>query len=84
MSHVVRVMVHDAWDEVALPWQPDATLVDIKAAALEITRITAAPESFIMKWNGAELRNEAQTLAESGVAPDGAVIVLRRRRRPVR
>lgn len=84
MSAVVRVMVHDAWDEVVLPWHPGTVLADIKASALELTRVTAAPDDFILKFNGAELRDESRTLADSGVPQNGALIVLRRRRRPLR
>ena len=80
----MRVMVHDAWDEVVLPWDGSASLASLKQTALEIARVTDAPHAFAPKFNGAELRDEAATLAESGVPQGGALILLRRRRRAVR
>jgi hypothetical protein len=37
-----------------------------------------------MKFRGAELRDESRSLADAGLVPNGALIVLPRRRRPVR
>jgi hypothetical protein len=83
MSGVLRVMVHQAWDEVVLPWQGDASLADVKAAALEITRVAGDAGEFVFKFNGAELRDETATVAACGVPENGALILLLRRRRPV-
>lgn len=80
----MRVMVHDAWDEVVLPWQADTALGALKRAALEITRVAGAPDEFVVKFNGAELRDETATMATCGVPDNGALILLRRRRRAVR
>lgn len=77
-------MVHDAWDEVSLPWQADTALGTLKLAALEITRVSGPPDAFVLKFNGAELRDESATIAASGVPENGALILLRRRRRAVR
>jgi len=80
----VRVMVQDAWDEVLLEL-PDATpLADVKRKALAATRVTGDPGSYVMKFRGAELQDESKTLAQAGLVPNGALIVLPKRRRPVR
>lgn len=84
MSGVVRVMVHDAWDEVVLPWDAHAPLSSLKQSALEMTRVIDDPREFALKFNGAELRDESATLAASGVPEGAALILLRRRRRAVR
>lgn len=84
MSAVVRVMVHDAWDEVSLPWQPDTPVQHLKAAALEITRVQGDADDFLLKYDGAELRDEQATIAAAGIPENGAVILLHRRRRAVR
>lgn len=84
MSAVVRIMVHDAWDEVALPWQADTPLHQLKAAALEITRVQGDAGDFVLKYDGAELRDEQATIAATGIPENGALILLRRRRRAVR
>lgn len=80
----LRVMVHDAWDTVPLAPAADATVADVKAAALAAARITRAPAEYGVKFRGAELRDEALTLAAAGIPDDANLIVLRRRRRPVR
>jgi hypothetical protein len=80
----LRVMVEEAWDEIDLN-VPTATRVgELKRMALEATRISQDPSAYLLKFRGAELDDESRTLAEAGLVPNGALIVLRRRRRPVR
>jgi hypothetical protein len=80
----VRVMVQDAWDEVQLDLPAATPLAEVKRQALEATRVTADPAAFVLKFRGAELQDESRSLAEAGLVPNGALIVLRKRRRPVR
>jgi hypothetical protein len=42
------------------------------------------PGAYVLKFRGAELQNESDSLAQAGVVPNGALIVLPKRRRPVR
>jgi hypothetical protein len=79
----VRVMVTDAWDEVPLQLPVTATLGDLKRQALEATRVTRDPAGYLVKYRGAEVPDQ-QSLAEAGVVPNAGLIVLARRRRPVR
>jgi hypothetical protein len=80
----VRVMVHDVWDEVKLDVPASASVADVKRLALRRARVLADPHGFLMKYRGAELRDEARTLTEEGIAANAPLIVLSRRRRPVR
>ena len=80
----LRVTVQDAWDEVRLELPDVTTLADVKRRALAATRVTRDPDGYVMKFRGAELQDESQTLAQAGLVPNGAVIVLPKRRRPVR
>jgi hypothetical protein len=80
----LRVMVQDAWDEIPLDLPPGTPLSELKRAALEATRVTQDPGDYVIKFRGAELYDESRTLADAGLVPNGAVIVLPRRRRPVR
>jgi hypothetical protein len=80
----LRVMVEEAWDEVSLNVPPATRLGELKRMALEATKIPRDPSSYLLKFRGAELDDESRTLAEAGLVPNGALIVLRRRRRPVR
>jgi hypothetical protein len=80
----VRVMVQDAWDEVMLELPATTPLAELKRQALEATRITTDPAGFLLKFRGAELGDESRSLADAGLVPNGALIVMPRRRRPVR
>jgi hypothetical protein len=80
----VRVMVQDAWDEVLLEVPPTTALGELKRRALAATRVSGAPEGYLLKFRGAELDDESRSLADAGVVPNGALIVMPRRRRPVR
>lgn len=80
----VRVMVQDAWDEIRLDLPPTTALSELKRRALEVTRITTDPAGFLLKFRGAELEDEGRSLADAGLVPNGALIVMPRRRRPVR
>lgn len=80
----LRVMVQDAWDEVPLDLPGATSLAELKRAALEATRVRRDPDEYVLKFRGFELFDESRSLAEAGLVPNGAVIVLPRRRRPVR
>lgn len=80
----VRVRVLDAWDEVALELPSDATVDQLKARALASFRNRSDPSGYVVKFRGAELIDESETLEAAGIVPNAALIVLPRRRRPVR
>ncbi len=80
----LRVMVEEAWDEIKLNLPAATRLGELKRMALEATKISRDPSAYVLKFRGAELDDESRTLAEAGLVPNGALIVLRRRRRPVR
>jgi hypothetical protein len=80
----LRVMVEDVWNEVPLE-VPSATPVgEIKRQALAASHVKRSPSDYVLKFRGAELSDESRSAAESGLVPNGALIVLARRRRPVR
>ena len=83
-SLAVRVMVQDAWDEVRLELPVSTPLGELKRQALEATRVTGDPAGYLLKFRGAELDDESRSLTDAGLVPNGAVIVVPRRRRPVR
>ncbi len=80
----VRVTVLDVWDTIRLPLSPTGTAAQLKREALLAARVPRDPDQYEMKVGGALIRDESQTLAAIGVPDDGAVIVLPRRRHPVR
>ena len=80
----IRVTVLDTLDEINLRVPPSTTVAEVKRAALAGTRVRVPASEFVVKWKGAELYEGDQTLADAGVLPNGALIVLRRRRVPAR
>ena len=80
----VRVMVQEAWDEVRFDVAPTMTLGELKGNALAVTRVAGNPAAYLVKYRGAELADESLTLEAAGVVPNAPLIVLSRRRRPVR
>jgi hypothetical protein len=80
----LRVMVQDAWDEISLELPSATSLADVKRRALEAAQVRGDPSGYVLKFRGAELRDESRSLAEAGLVPNGALIVIPRRRRPVR
>ncbi len=81
----VRVWNTEVWDVVDVPATPDSTFADVKAACLkEALGRPADPAGYELKYRGALVLDEAQTLAALDV-PDGApMVVLPARRLPVR
>jgi hypothetical protein len=79
----LRVKVQDIWDEVRLEAPPSADVADVKRRALRASRIGRDPEAYVLKYRGAELSDET-SLADAGVVPNAGLIVMPRRRWPVR
>lgn len=81
----IRVWVTDVWDAVELPVTSDHTFAQVKAESLRLATGRAVdPKGYELKFRGAQVLDEAQTLQALDV-PDGApMIVLPARRQPVR
>lgn len=86
MTSVVplRVMVEDVWDEVFLELPGGTPVSEIKRQALARTHVRRDPSEYVLKYRGAELSDESRSVVEAGLVPNAALIVLSRRRRPVR
>jgi hypothetical protein len=80
----VRVTVADVWDTVPLELPPSTSLADLKREALLRARVRHDPGEYVVKFRGAEMLDESVTLKDAGIPPNAALIVLPRRRRPVR
>jgi hypothetical protein len=80
----LRVMVEDVWDEVFLELPEEIPVSEVKRQALELTRVKRDPSEYVLKFRGAQLSDESVSLVEAGLVPNGALIVLARRRRPIR
>ena len=80
----LRVKVEDAWDEVFLQLPDGTPLSELKRQALELTHVTTNPSQYLIKYRGAALSDESRSLAQVGLVPNSALIILAKRRRPVR
>lgn len=80
----VRVRVHDAWEEVALEFDPNTPIAEVKREALRRTRRPGDPSAWELKFRGASVLDERESLAEAGVVRNAQLIVLLRRRQAVR
>lgn len=79
----LRVTVLDTWDTVELAVPASTPIGEVKQQALTKAGVARPADAYLVKYLGAEVP-EAATLATAGVAANGALIVLSRRRRPVR
>jgi len=80
----VRVTVLDNWDALAFDLPADTPVAALKDRALRGARITRPADGYLVKYLGAEVSDESASLAEIGVAPHGALIVMARARIPAR
>ena len=62
---------------------PATSVADLKALALERSNAAALPDDCEVKYRGALVRDESQSLEALGVVPNAQLIVLNRRRQPV-
>jgi len=80
----LRVTVLDTWDEIRLDAAASTRVADVKRDALVQARVIGAPEAWLVKYRGAEVPENGTTLEQAGIEPNAALIVLRRRRQPIR
>lgn len=80
----VRVFVHEVWDRVEFPWDPAESVGSLKRRALTEARVDADPSEFLIKYRGAEVFDESNSLADVGVVPGSSLIALRSHRMAVR
>lgn len=80
----IRVTVLDTWDEIRFDAPVSSRITDIKRDALASARVVGAPDQWVVKYLGAEVPENGTTLEQAGIEPNGALIVLRRRRQATR
>ena len=81
----VKVTVADTWQQLVLEAEPDETVANLKVRALEAADIPIDRAGvYEVKFGGALVRDESVSLASLGVTDGSALVVLARRRRPVR
>jgi hypothetical protein len=81
----IRVQVPEVWDVVRVEAPASTPVRVVKQRALDVLYPDFGDsDAFVLKLNGAVVRNEEATLSEAG-AKEGSIFLLTfRRRRPVR
>ena len=81
----LRVTVPEVWDHVQIAADPNWPVRQVKEEALRATTgSNAGAEAFEVKFRGAKVLDESATLEQLRVPDNGALVVLRERRLPVR
>jgi hypothetical protein len=82
----VRVMVMDAWDHVQVQVDDTTTVAQLKREALRaaLKRPPLDDQEYVVKFRGAAVLDESQTVRALGAVPNAPFIVLPSRRHPVR
>lgn len=80
----VRVMLTEVWNEFRLELPSETPLSQVKQQVLDLGRVPADPSKYMIKFRGAQLTDEAKSLADLGVVKNAALIMLPRRRQPVK
>lgn len=81
----LKVTVGDTWNPVTITASASDTVTMVKAQALAaFNRSAAMIDAYEVKLGGARVRTESRTLEQLGIVTGSSMIVLARRRRPVR
>jgi hypothetical protein len=80
----IRVEMPEVWDVVRVAAAPTQPVIDVKKAALTALYPEAAPEEMVVKLRGWEILDEMASLADSGIVDGSILVMMFRRRRPVR
>ncbi len=81
----VRVQVMDVWDTIEVPVTRDVTFADLKSTCLDQAIGRAVdPSTYAIKFRGALVTDEDQTLGAADVPEGAPMIVLPVHRQPVR
>lgn len=82
---VIKVRLGDTWQELEIDVSADDTVAAVKQRALaEQKRPASSSPQYEVKFGGALVRDEAVSLGALGVTDGSSLIILARRRRPVR
>ena len=80
----LRVRVLDQWEDIVMDLPSTTSISAVKESALAAVHITEDAANFVIKFRGAAIGDEARSLGDEQVPSDAGLIVMRRRRVPVR
>lgn len=81
----IRVQVLHSWDAVRVRVAPSEPVLAVKVQGLDALDPAAEfHDAFVVKHRGHELPDELASLADAGVVDGATLLVMRRRRTPIR
>jgi hypothetical protein len=81
----LRAQVASVWEAIRIDTAPDATIREVKLAALErLVPDSFPPDQYVVKLRGFEVLDENATVSEAGARDGSIFLILDRRRRPIR
>ena len=81
----IRVQVADLWDSVRVDAPPSEPVISVKRGALDALYPDGIdPSGWVVRLHGFEILDEETGLADAGVKEGSILLLVARRRRPVR
>ena len=81
----IRVQVADLWDSVRVDAPPTESIASAKKAALEALYPAGSDsDEWVVRLHGFEILDEESSLSDAGVRNGSIILLVSRRRRPVR
>lgn len=85
VTWTIRVQAAEAWDMVRVDVTPETSVRDVKHAAMA----TLLPDvedvnEYVVKLRGFEIHDESESVQSAGTMDGSTLLIMSRRRRPVR
>ena len=81
----LRVQVAELWDSVRLDAPPSESVISAKRAALgALYPVGIDPDEYVVRLHGFEILDESVSLNAAGIRDGSILLLVKRRRQPVR
>jgi hypothetical protein len=81
----IRVQVAELWDSVRIDAPPSERVVSVKRAALDALYPEGIdPDEYVVRLHGFEILDESVSLVAAGIRDGSILLLVKRRRQPVR
>jgi hypothetical protein len=81
----LRVQVAELWDSVRVDAPPSEPVINVKRGALDsLYPITVNPDEYVVRLHGFEILEENVSLSAAGVRDGSILLLVFRRRQPVK
>lgn len=81
----IRVQVAELWDSVRIDAAPSEAVIAAKRAALDaLYPVGVDPDEYVVRLHGFEILDESVSLVAAGVRDGSILLLVKRRRQPVR